>query len=85
MPSTTTKGDKALDPGGRSLNHKTMICQSKSWVLPFGGALRPKVIYINKILQRNNHPPTNPAIRVRFPSEVDGFFFRGGNYMGDID
>ena len=23
-----------------------------------------------------DHPPTNPAIRVRFPSVVDGFFFR---------
>ena len=32
-----------------------------------------------------DRPPTNPAIRVRFPSEVDGFFFRGGKYMRAID
>ena len=24
-------------------------------------------------------PPTNPAIRVCFPTEADGFFFCGGN------
>ena len=30
-------------------------------------------------------PPTNPAILVCFPSEVDGFFFRGGKFMRDTD
>ena len=30
-------------------------------------------------------PPTNPAIRVCLPSEVDGFFFCSGKYMHDID
>ena len=30
-------------------------------------------------------PTTNPAIRVRFLSEADGFFFLGGNNMRDIN
>ena len=31
-----------------------------------------------------DRPPMNPVIQVRFPFEVDGFFFGGGKYMSDI-
>ena len=33
-----------------------------------------------------DHPPTNPAIWVRFPSEADGYFFRAvAEKMCDTD